>query len=250
MMKILALDTSTSSYTVALMEGTQALTCLEADCREEPSKNIISTIHQVLQDRQVALSDLDGLAVAIGPGSFTGLRVGLATMLGLRTVLQKPLATVSSLEAMVWGYSLETTPLCPMIKGRPGEVYWGVYQWKEGRVLNLVNERAGSFRDAVDSLTQRTLCFGGGWEACRDSLVESLPDHICEVSKSSKSPLAINVGLAGLARLTVGEVAPVGVAPRYVQRAEAEVMWEKRNMNHQVSHQVSRNVRESPSLQE
>ena len=227
-MKLLAIDTSTSRQSVALLEGKRVIGCSEIEARGEHTKKIIPAIHELLEERHETLADLEGLAVAIGPGSFTGLRVGLATMLGLRSVSQLPLAAVPTLEAMVWSLPTAKKPLCPMINGRTGEVYWGLYQWKEGVVVQLSPDRVGPFQDVIGSITESTVCFGEGWAAYRDSLLETLHGHVCEVPDADLAPAAVNVGLAGIARLTAGDVASVGVAPRYVQRAEAEILWEQR----------------------
>lgn len=249
-MKLLAIDTSTSRQSVALLEGKCIIGCSEMEAGGEHTKKIIPTIHQLLEEGHETLADLQGLAVAIGPGSFTGLRVGLATMLGLRSVSQLPLAAVPTLEAMAWSLPTATKPLCPMIKGRTGEVYWGLYQWKEGRVIQLSPERVGPYWDVIGSITESTMCFGEGWVACRDSLIESLQEYVCEVPDTDLAPAAVNVGLAGMARLAAGDVASVGVAPRYVQRAEAEILWEQRGAIPKKTIQRSRKKRVPQSTQE
>lgn len=226
-MKLLAIDTSTARQSVALLEDVRVLGCSELEAGGDHAKKLIPTIHQLLQDCHVTMANLEGLAVAIGPGSFTGLRVGLATMLGLRAVSNLPLATVPTLEAMVWSFPTAKKPLCPMIQGRMGEVYWGLYRWKDGQVVQLSPDQVGPYQDVKGSITESTMCFGEGWSVYREGLLESLGEQACEVPVTALAPSAVNVGLAGMARLDAGEVAPLGVGPSYVQRTNAEIVWEQ-----------------------
>jgi tRNA threonylcarbamoyladenosine biosynthesis protein TsaB len=179
---------------------------------------------------------LEGLAVSIGPGSFTGLRVGLATMLGLRTATGLPLAVVPTLEALAWNCRPPSTVtegpvLCPMLKARTGEVYWARYRWVGGGLTQFSEVQVGPLAAAAESLQGPTVVLGEGWSAARETLLGLLGERAGLVSEAPPAAMAVSavsVGLAGLQRLSKGETAGMGVAPLYVQRAEAEVTWERR----------------------
>ncbi|HKW85861.1 MAG TPA: tRNA (adenosine(37)-N6)-threonylcarbamoyltransferase complex dimerization subunit type 1 TsaB, partial [Nitrospiraceae bacterium] len=188
------------------------------------AKWLVPTIDRVLASGGLTLSDLDGLAVSIGPGSFTGLRVGLATMLGLRVVTGLPLAAVPTLEAMAWNLRSADLPLCPILRCRRGEVYWALYQWTSAGALRCITaERVGPLELLAQSINGPTLVFGEGWQTYRDDIRRLLGARACEAPPEAMAASAVSVGLAGLERLARGEVAGQGLSPRYVQRAEAEL---------------------------
>jgi len=233
-MKILAVDTATAWQSVAVLDSEKVLARADGDAGGAHAKRLVPAIDRVLTSCGMALTDLDGLAVSIGPGSFTGLRVGLATMLGFRLVTGLPLAAVPTLEAMAWNLRGAELPLCPMLRARTGEVYWGLYQWRGDGMLQLLqDERVGAVAAVAQTLRGPVIVFGEGWRSHGKELRPMLAAggvDVREAPPDAGCPSAVSVGLAGLAQLHRGHVAGRGVAPRYVQRAEAEVVWERRGV--------------------
>ncbi|MGD9326825.1 MAG: tRNA (adenosine(37)-N6)-threonylcarbamoyltransferase complex dimerization subunit type 1 TsaB, partial [Desulfobacterales bacterium] len=101
-MKILALDTATQSCSVAIIDGEQLLAELTRANVKTHSRHLMDLIETVCLAADLSVRDMDGFAVTIGPGSFTGLRIGISTIKGLAFSLSKPVAGVSSLEALAW----------------------------------------------------------------------------------------------------------------------------------------------------
>lgn len=231
-MKILAVDTATDNQSVAILDGTAVLACSDESARGSHGKLLVPTIDRLLAACGLALADLEGLAVSLGPGSFTGLRVGLATMLGFRTVTGLPLAAVPTLEALAWNHRLVGRTLCPMLRARTGEVYWAFYRWDSAEALTKVSEEAvGSLQTFAESITGPVIVLGEGWSANEESLLARFTERGVSVEPAPAQTMAasaVSVGLAGVSRLVRGERAGKGVAPRYVQRAEAELVWERR----------------------
>jgi universal bacterial protein YeaZ len=230
--KILAVDTATGRQSVAILDGTRVLVRSDEDAQGAHARRLVPTIDRLFAESGIALSTLNGLAVSIGPGSFTGLRVGLATMMGFRTVAGLPLAAVPTLEALAWNHREAGRTVCPMLRARTGEVYWALYQWTSDTTLTRISEeRVGTLRTWAESVTGRPLVLGEGWEANRGTLRSLLDDRKTTVDEASREAMpvsAVSVGLAGMERLAQGDTARLGLAPLYVQRAEAEVAWEKR----------------------
>jgi tRNA threonylcarbamoyladenosine biosynthesis protein TsaB len=253
-MKLLAVETATTRLSVAVMEGSRVLVRADTETSGRHAKYLISTIDELLKSQQLSLADVQGLAVSIGPGSFTGLRVGLATMLGFRMATGLPLAAVPTLEAMAWNLrpprnasvaarsrpsgvqtdaSVAAT-LCPILKARTGEVYWALYRWAGGTLTQMGSEQVGSLESMARSLNGAdgsTVVYGEGWETHKaefSRLFERMNVHVHEGPPEAMSASAVSVGLAGLDRLARGEVAGSVVSPRYVQRAEADIMMERR----------------------
>ncbi len=231
-MKVLAVETATRRQSVAILDGRRVLARSDEDARGAHARWLVPTIDRLLAQSGLSLTGLDGLAVSIGPGSFTGLRVGLATVMGFRTVTGLPLAAVPTLEALAWNHREVGRTVCPILQARPGEVYWALYRWTSDTVLTrIADARAGTLRALGESVADSTLVLGDGWEGNRDALQSVLGERLVKVEEAPPEAMAVSavsVGLAGLERLARGDRASQGVAPLYVQRAEAEVAWERR----------------------
>jgi tRNA threonylcarbamoyladenosine biosynthesis protein TsaB len=230
-MKILAVETATAWQSVAVVEDDAVLARSDEDAAGSHARLLVPAIDRMLASCGMTVGDLDGLAVSLGPGSFTGLRVGLATMLGFRAVTGLPLAAVPTLEAMAWNLRGEQSPLCPILRSRTGEVYWARYQWlSDGSLEQVQEEQAGTVEALARSVQTGTLMFGDGWMLHNTELRRLLEQRSVkgkEGPSDAMRPSAVSVGRAGIERLRRGETAGPGLAPRYVQRAEAEVAWER-----------------------
>lgn len=229
-MKVLALDTATSWQSVALIDNEAVLARQDQEAAGSHGILLLPAIERVLDEAGLTLAQLDGLACSIGPGSFTGLRVGAATLLGLRGATDLPLALVPTLEAMAWNLKGHESPLCPVLTSRKGELFWALFRWSPGASLErLLLEQVGTPEACAQSLTGETVLFGEGWTSMEAEIRAALPPavSVITVSPGLSKPSAVTVGLAGIERLRRGEVAGEDVAPCYVQRAEAEVKFEQ-----------------------
>lgn len=231
-MKLLAVDTATAQQSVAILDGAAVLARSDEDSKGSHARWLVATIDRLMAATGLSLNALDGLAVSIGPGSFTGLRVGLATMMGFRMATGLPLAAVPTLEALAWNHRVAGRRIYAMLKARMGEVYWAEYQWtSQGSLQSLTAERVGSLAAVADLLRGPAVVLGEGWQAHRDELqrlIAGQAGQLAEGPPEAMAVSAVSVGLAGMDRLSRGETAPRGLSPRYVQRAEAEVAWERR----------------------
>ena len=221
-MYILAVETATSLQSIALLRGNMILGHSSQEAKGSHTKILIPAIHQLLASQSVRPADLDGLAVSNGPGSFTGLRVGLATMTGFRLALGIPLVTVSTLEAMAWNLRDSQLPICPILKARAGFVYWTCYRWEEEKLVQLVPEQVGPLKALVESLSIPTLGFGEGWVLNRDALMK-MTELLKEAPIEAMTTSAVHVGLASISRFQSGKLAKYGIGPHYIQPSYAEM---------------------------
>lgn len=229
-MKILAVETATTWQSVAILEDDLILAKHEQEAGGAQGSLLLPTIDRLFSQSRLRLGDLSGLACSIGPGSFTGIRVGIATCLGLRGATGLPLTLVPTLEAMARSLEAAIVPLCPMLVSRRGEVYWAIFRWTgDGRLERVIGEQVGTPEAFAQSLTEPTVVFGAGWSSMesemRAALAESVtvtvgPNHVFK-------PSAIQVARIGMERLRRGEIAGDLVMPLYVQRAEAELQYER-----------------------
>jgi tRNA threonylcarbamoyladenosine biosynthesis protein TsaB len=230
-MKILAVETATARQSVALMDGTTVLARKDRDAAGHHAKYLVPAIDEVLKTAGCELSELHGLAVSIGPGSFTGLRVGLATMMGFRMVTKLPLAAVPTLDAMAWNLHGSKDVLCPILKSRVGEVYWALYRWQDARLIKIGEEQVGPLEKLAHAVTQPTVVYGEGWQANRDELRHLFTSSAVPIQEAAADVMAasaVSVGLAGMEKIRNKDLAGYGLSPRYVQRAEAEIMMDRR----------------------
>jgi tRNA threonylcarbamoyladenosine biosynthesis protein TsaB len=229
-MKILAVETATAWQSVALLDDARVLGVHEQEAGGAHGSLLLPAIDQLLTKSQVRLSELDGLCCSAGPGSFTGLRVGLATCLGLRASSGLPLALVPTLEAMARSLEGDSRPLCPVLVSRRDEVYWALFRWMGGEQWErTVSEQVGTPRALAQSLTDETVVFGHGWSSMEAEIRAALPASVTVIVGPDHAfrPSAIHVARIGRERIQRGEIAGIAVAPLYVQRAEAEIQYER-----------------------
>ena len=228
-MKVLAVETATAWQSVALLSDEHVLARCDQDAAGSHGRLLLPAIDYVFSQAGLVPSKLDGLVVSIGPGSFTALRVGLSTVLGIRTVTQLPLVAVPTLEGMAWNMRDATLPLCPVINSRRGEVYWALFQWRGKEQLErLVAEQVGTAGALGQQLSGPVVLYGEGWEREKTAIKASaVGAAIITEAAEHLRPSAVSVGLAGLLKLSRGERAGLGISPMYVQRPEAELKYEE-----------------------
>jgi tRNA threonylcarbamoyladenosine biosynthesis protein TsaB len=174
---LLQIETATASCSVALARDGEFLAVKEVNERNIHAEVITRFIEEVVKECGVALANLDAIAVSAGPGSYTGLRIGISTAKGLCFALDKPLIAVDTLTAMAYG-ALNSGKivltndlfLCPMIDARRMEVYTAIFDIKLNQLkptaAEIIDEN--SFNDLLNK--HRILFFGDGAEKCREVL--------------------------------------------------------------------------------
>lgn len=196
---ILCLETSTKACSVAIGKNGKLLTVKESlDEKYSHAENLTLYIEEVCQQAKVRLTEVDAIAVSKGPGSYTGLRIGVSAAKGLCYALDKPLIAINSLEAMAFGClhhpsTIKHLPslLCPMIDARRMEVFCAVYDEK----LNEIKKTAAEIIDknAFADLFQKNkiIFFGDGAEKCRSTISHPNAVFIADMNPSSKFMLPI-----------------------------------------------------------
>lgn len=135
-MKILGIDTSTKIATIAVIDEEKVLGEYTLNQEMSHSENLIPMVKELLNNLDIKIADIDLYGVAIGPGSFTGLRIGVAAVKSFAHLFNKPIIGVSTLEAMA--YNLPHNKIVvPMIDARRDRVYTGVYSWEDGLLKTI-----------------------------------------------------------------------------------------------------------------
>ncbi len=229
-MKILAVETATAWQSVAILEDDRILAIREQEAGGAHGTLLLPAIDLLLAQSGLKLLGLDGMACSIGPGSFTGLRVGLSTCLGLRAATGLPLVLVPTLEAMARNVGVTPLAICPVLPSRRGEVYWAIFRWMQnGRLNRVLGEQVGTPERLALSLTGSTMIFGGGWSSMEPEIRALLPAAASLVPgpELAAAPSAVQIAQIGMTRFRQGEIAGDLITPLYVQRAEAELQYEQ-----------------------
>jgi len=202
-MLILSIDTSTRGCSVSLVGDTGLISSYELFTDRSSSSMLTTLMQNCVEHAGFTLSELDAIAVAMGPGSYTGLRVGVSTAKGLCYALDKPLLAINTLEAMSLQLSrfYQNHLLCPMIDARRMEVYAAVFDDKNQTVLatQAVILSENSFEELL--LNNKVVFFGDG-SAKFKSLVGDNPNAIFpnqEIYPSAKTVglMAVEAFIAG-----------------------------------------------------
>ena len=141
-MLILALDTSGKMASCALLQDGVVLDLLQQDSQMDHSRLMLPLCEQLLQKHGLTFADVDVYAAVVGPGSFTGVRIGTAAVKGFAWAQDKPCAGVSSLQAMACDCT-EDGVLCCSLKARPGESFYAFFQREKGFLVRLTKDKVG-----------------------------------------------------------------------------------------------------------
>lgn len=221
-MKLLAIDTSAKVAAAAICTEEQILVETTINTKLTHSQTLMPVCRGLLENAKIAITDLDGFAVSAGPGSFTGLRIGMAAVKGMAFALDKPCYPVSTLEALAYNLMGFTGVACPVMDARCGQVYQAFFEITYNGVNRLCADRAISVAALADELADRKetiwLC-GDGAELCDAALREN-PADIRLAPLGNRLQRA-----AGVARAAFASAKPVTaqeLTPEYLRLPQAE----------------------------
>ena len=224
----LALDTSTRTGGCAVLRGDDVLAELPGDAAHTHATRLPGDLMTVLERAHLVLADVEVFAVATGPGSFTGLRVGIATMQGLALPAGRPLVGVSVLDALARsaaGVALEGARVATWVDAWRGEVYAALFAG--------VEEVEGASVELPDRILARlrgthTLFIGDGVAAHRDAIRAVMGSH-GELAPALEPPLAGIIGRLAGADVEAGRrPGPADIQPLYVRRPDVELVRDAR----------------------
>jgi tRNA threonylcarbamoyladenosine biosynthesis protein TsaB len=224
-MKILAIDTSTRVGSIAVVEGPLLKAQQILNISATHNQRLLPGIERILNDAGWSLEDLDGFAVSLGPGSFTGLRIGLSIVKGLAWATGKPLAGVPTLDALAANVSFVPYKICPILDARKGEIYTALYrQGDEGIPQRLTSYMALKPEELVALISETTLLVGDGFLSYGDYLKRELGNRLVLAPPHLSVIHASSVAWLGWHRLRAGEHEDISsCTPLYVRPSEAEL---------------------------
>ena len=166
-MKLLSFESSSASASVALTDGESLIAQSFQNCGLTHSRTLLPMAESLLANCGIPLCAVDGFAVAAGPGSFTGIRIGTATVKGLAFGLERPCVGVSTLEAMARGLEGLEGSLCCVMDARAGQVYNAMFTLESGTLLRLCPDRAIPLSELAEEIGETTqILVGDGAKMC------------------------------------------------------------------------------------
>jgi len=222
-MLVMGIETSTMQGGVALMSEQGVLSEYLLNVKATHTERLLPSIDRVLRDAGITLDQVEGLAVAVGPGSFTGLRIGLSTAKGLAAAAGKPLVGVSTLEAMAWALPFCSHPVCPILDARKGEIYCALFRHEGERLIAVMDEAALSPDTLIARIEEPTVFIGDGLAVYADLFKNRLKELALFPPLSQRGGRPAAVAELGRRRLLQGQRDEIAaLAPRYLRPSDAE----------------------------
>lgn len=223
-MKILAVDTATTSCSVAIVDNTNLLSEFTLDREETHSRHLMKMIRSSLGMSGLRFSDLDGFAVSRGPGSFTGLRIGISTIKGLAVASEKPVVCVSSLETLAHQVHYSHDLICPILDARKGEVYFSRYRFLNGGLKKQTKEYVAPLDKAVDDLNESCLFVGNGAVLYKDMILEKMGEYASFAPMIQNTIRASSLAYLSMEKFQRNDTDPVEkISPHYIRKSDAEL---------------------------
>ncbi len=227
-MKILAIETSTMLGGVAIMDDSKGLIAeVRLNVKSTHSERLMTEIENLLRQSLLNITEIDVFAVSIGPGSFTGLRIGLSTVKGLSFATGKPVVSVPTLEAFAWNFPLCRHPICLLLDARKQEVYAGVFKWNDHKLTKILPETAISIKNLLENeifLNKIVVFSGEGCSLYKEEILNRMGQNAVFASPEKMVPLPSNVAYLGLRKALKNEFAnPISLVPFYIRKSEAEI---------------------------
>lgn len=222
-MKILALESSSVSASVALTEDEKLIAQSFQNCGLTHSRTLLPMVEGLLQNCGLTLDEVDAIAVAHGPGSFTGVRIGVATVKGLALGADKPCIGVSTLEAMAYGAHALDGRLCCVMDARAGQVYNALFSIENGLPSRLCEDRAVKLTDLAEEIGDTAyFLVGDGAELCYNTLREKCTG-LRLAPPELRYPTGYGVAAVALPLLQAGKTcSPQELDAFYLRRPQAE----------------------------
>lgn len=230
-MKALAIDTSTFVMGVALVDGDKVLGEVITNLKKNHSIRLMPAVDELMKDADVLPQQLDRIIVAHGPGSYTGVRIGVTTAKTLAWSLQIPLVGISSLEVLAQNGRFFNGVISPIFDARRGQVYTGLYQNQGDTLENIVADQVSLIEDWGTRLNDEyeNILFLGNDISIHKEVIETKLGSKAQFGKISElNSRPSELAFLGLKKEPYGNVHTF--TPNYIRLAEAEANWlEKQN---------------------
>lgn len=225
-MKILSIDTASNLCTVAILENKTCIKEIIVNDARNHSEKIMPVIEQILQETSLTLKNIDLIVCDKGPGSFTGIRIGVGTVLAFQDCLNIPCIGISSLEALAYNVNTDGI-ICSLIDAKNNNVYFGLFKHKNNEYTQIGNLEFKNINDVITLLQMQTSTItfvGDGAIANKDFITNSIP-NCTFYDKNDLS--SYSLGIAGYDAYTKG--ISTSIMPLYLRKSQAERALEEKS---------------------
>ena len=229
-MKVLAIDTSTMMATCAVLDEERLLGEFSLNQDMSHSENLIPMVKEIMDNLKLEISDIDLFAASIGPGSFTGLRIGIATVKSLAHVLDKPVVGISTLEGLAFNI-VRSGIIVPMIDARRNRVYTAIYKKDGQRLKSLLDPTTMDIDELLELLDKEhtnIVVNGNAASLYRDKIKDKLKDRVEFAPISLNSPRAASIAELALIKKDEIEHNYYNLVPIYLKESQAQQDIRKR----------------------
>jgi tRNA threonylcarbamoyladenosine biosynthesis protein TsaB len=223
-MKILAVDTATLSCSVAIMDNGVLSAELTSVSNQTHSKHLMTMIDTVCGICRLEVGAMDGFAVTLGPGSFTGLRIGISTVKALAWSLKKPVVGISSLDALAWQCIPSPYPICTLLDARKQEVYCCRYHYQAGELKKDGPEQVLALAEAISDIRNPCLFVGNGATLYEKDIIAKLGKLAHFAGRNHDNIRAASVAGLSLRRFRQAQTDDAALlVPHYIRKSDAEL---------------------------
>ena len=223
---ILTIDSSSLVATVGIVENEAVIAEYTVNLKKTHSQTLLCMIDEIFKMTGIAKTDIKAIAVTDGPGSFTGLRIGAATVKGLALALNIPIIAISSIDVMAYNYNHCNKMICPIMDARRNQVYTGLYKCEEEKMVTIMEPCAIPIEELVDfvkSENEQTIFIGDGVPVFRNFIDENLEVRHFYGLPHLNRQRAATLGSMALKMFNEGKVIDADTfAPKYLRLSQAE----------------------------
>ena len=245
-MLILAVETSTRTGSIALVEalaedtnapGLRVIGETALILTETHSSRLMPAIDRLLRETSQPIQTVQAIAVGLGPGSFTGLRIAISTVKGLAFALRVPVMGAHTLDVLAQNLPFASVQVCPVLDARKKEVYAALFRGRgEGQLTKVSEDWVLSPEDLCSRITEKTILVGNGGEVYGEIFRDRLGSRVLFAPPEFSFPRASNVVRLSLPALRKGETLDLfGFTPIYIRRSEAEIHWDQKERGNRSS---------------
>lgn len=230
-MKILAIDTSGQNCSVAIIDEEKVICDFNLSIGTTHSESLLPMIDEVCKTSKIDLSEVDVLACGIGPGSFTGLRIGIATIKGFALAQNKNVIGVPTLDALAYNIANFDGLICSVLDARNNNVYAGIYKYENDKVIlqdDYITENLDTLIDILKVKNEKVMFVGDGSVSFKEKLKEALNEKALFAPLHLNNQLSSSVAKAALDRALVNDFDNADTLnPMYLKKSQAERTFEE-----------------------
>ncbi|MCC7202913.1 MAG: tRNA (adenosine(37)-N6)-threonylcarbamoyltransferase complex dimerization subunit type 1 TsaB [Nitrospirae bacterium] len=228
-MKVLGIDTSTMMGSVGIIDDNRPLGQISLNVETTHSERLMDAVAGLMESVRISLEHIDCLAISIGPGSFTGLRIGLGTAKGLGMATGKSVVPVSTMEALAYNIPFCRNLICPILDAKKNEVYTALFKYgDDGSLIRLTGDRVMSPDLLMDNIHEPVVFTGDAVYVYRHMIEKQAGGLGYFAPANAVLPSGISVAMIGLHNFRKGMAGSGNLVPVYIRKSEAEIKFEAR----------------------